>query len=305
MTEPRSERPAIALLQAQSLPDAEGGAVPDWIHLLPAGAQVTTADNRGPYRLEDPAALVASAQGARLPIDENHAIDLAAPRGEASPARGYIVELQARADGIWGRVDWTQAGRALLADRAYLGISPVILHDKARRIVGIVRASLTNRPNLRGLTALHTEQPTEDGMSLTAIARALGLAEDATEAQVLEGIARIRPAAERTVALQAQVGEIGAALGLTAGAEPEAIVAAVRARGTARSEGEIALQAEVTQLATELRDLRAAAARERAETFVDRAIAEMLRAIETRPHRPPPRPASPDRSGMGIDPRDK
>lgn len=38
---------------------------------------------------------------------------------------------------------------------------------------------------------------------------------------------------------------------------------------------------------------------------LDRAIAEMLRAIETRPHRPPPRPASPDRSGMGIDPRDK
>lgn len=272
-----TERSTIALMQAQLLPETAGGEVPDWIHLLPAGAQVMTADHRGPYRLDDPAAVVTAAQGARLPIDENHAIDWAAPRGEPSPARGYIVELQARDDGIWGRVDWTQAGRALLADRAYLGISPAIVLDRAKRIIGIARASLTNKPNLRGLTALHAE---EDGMSLTAIARALGLAEDATEAQVLDGIARIRPAAEQTTALQSQVGEIGVALGLAEGAEPDAILAAARARATGRSEGEIALQAEVNQLATELRDLRQAGARAKAETFVDRAIAEMRPGVK-------------------------
>lgn len=272
-----TERSTIALMQAQSLPETAGGEVPDWIHLLPANAQVMTADNRGPYRLEDPAALVAAAQGSRLPIDENHAIDWAAPRGEPSPARGYIIELQSRENGIWGRVDWTQAGRALLADRAYIGISPAIVHDRAKRIIGIVRASLTNKPNLRGLTALHAE---ENGMSLTAIARALGLAEDATETEVLDGIARIRPAAEQTTALQAQVGQIGVALGLAQDAEPEAVLAAARARDAERSQGEIALQAELNKLAGELRDMREAGARERAEAFVDRAIAEMRPGVK-------------------------
>ncbi len=271
-----TETAPIALMQAQTLPEPTGSDVPDWIHLLPAGAEIRTADNRGPYRLEDPSAVVIAAQGARLPIDENHAIDWAAPRGEPSPARGYIVELQARDDGIWGRVDWTAAGRALIADRAYLGISPAIVHDRARRIVGIVRASLTNKPNLRGLTALHME----DGMSLTAIAMALGLAEDASEAAILDGISRIRPAEDQATALQSQIGEIGLALGLTTDAAPEAVLAAARARSDAPGGVETALQAEINALATELRDIRSGAAREKAEAFVDRAIAEMRPGVK-------------------------
>lgn len=40
-----------------------------------------------------------------------------------------IIELQAREDGsIWGRAEWNSAGRQLLAERAYVGISPVITH---------------------------------------------------------------------------------------------------------------------------------------------------------------------------------
>ena len=38
----------------------------------------------------------------------------------ASTARGWIVNLEARDDGLWGQVEWTAHGSALMADKAYL-----------------------------------------------------------------------------------------------------------------------------------------------------------------------------------------
>ncbi|MDR0809537.1 MAG: phage protease, partial [Gemmobacter sp.] len=111
----------IALMSALPLP-AEAG-VPDWVHLLPAGPDSFTMDGRSPYHLPDPQAVIAASGGAKLPIDENHSIDLAAPQGGRSPAMGHIVELQARETGIWGRPEWNGSGRALIEDRAYLGLS--------------------------------------------------------------------------------------------------------------------------------------------------------------------------------------
>ncbi|MGY6517055.1 phage protease, partial [Vibrio parahaemolyticus] len=76
--------------------------------------------------------------------------------GLSAPARGWIVALQARRDGIWGKVEWTPEGRKLVP--GYRGISPVIRHDKqSGRIDAILRASLTNTPNLSGLVTLHSE----------------------------------------------------------------------------------------------------------------------------------------------------
>ncbi|PWE28981.1 hypothetical protein C4N9_09180 [Pararhodobacter marinus] len=208
--------PAIALLQAATLP---ADPVGDWVHLLPAGA-ITTQDGRGPYRVEDAEALIAASlqSTSKLPIDENHAIDLAAPRGEASPARGWIVGLQARDDGIWGQVEWTDTGKSLLADRAYLALSPAIAHDKSGRVLRILRASLVNRPNLRGLTALHQEDP----MSLLhRLAALLGLDETTTEDALIERVTSLHQQAPEAVALQAQLAQIGTALGLAQDAPAE------------------------------------------------------------------------------------
>lgn len=144
-------------------------------HLLPTAAgKVQTQDNRGPYDVTDAEAIIAAsfADQPKLQIDENHAEDLKSGKGEPSPARGWITELQARADGIWGKVEWTGAGRALVADKAYRAMSPVILHDKAKKVVAILRASLVNRPNLKGLVSLNQEQ---SEMDLAKLAAALGL----------------------------------------------------------------------------------------------------------------------------------
>ena len=91
-----------------------------------------------------------------LPIDENHATDKGGAKGMPAPARGWIVALQARASGLWGKVQWTGERRKLVEDKAYIGISPVILHTAAGKIIQVLRASLTNTPNLQGLTSLHS-----------------------------------------------------------------------------------------------------------------------------------------------------
>lgn len=244
-------------------------AAPEWVHLLPsASGPVHTADSRGPYHVTDAAALMAASlpPGERLPIDENHATDLAAPQGLPAPARGWIVELQARADGIWGRVEWTPTGRQLLAERAYRAISPVILHDQAKTVSRILRASLVNRPNLRGMAALNQET----AMTLAAIAVALGLPEGATEDDILSAIRTMRGTAEDMPAAQSALAEVATLLGVP-GAAPAEVVTAARTAGTA-APAVVSLQAEVAALTQRLNAQAQAQARHSAEAFVDGAI---------------------------------
>ncbi len=268
--------PAIALLQSMTLP---GDAVAEWVHLLPAGT-ITTVDGRGPYRVEDAERLIADSLhgAAKLPIDENHAIDLAAPRGEASPARGWIVELQARADGIWGRVEWSETGRALLAEHAYLALSPAIAFAAGGRILRILRASLTNRPNLRGLTALHQETPMP---LLQRLAELLGLDANATEDTLVNHVTSLHQSAPQAAALQSQLSQIGVALGVVENAAPEAILTA--AKGKAPGDTVVALQAELASVTTQLNELQTVGARAAAEAFVDGQI--QIRRVGVKPLR--------------------
>lgn len=258
-----------ALMAAMPLSGSAESGVPDWIHLLPAG-RILTQDGRGPYTGSDPAAIIA-ASGVKLPVDENHAIHIAARQGLPSPARGYIVELQARSDGLWGRMDWTDEGRALMADRAYLGISPVITHDAAFRITSIQGASLTNRPNFKGLTALHQQ---ETIMSLAArLAQVLGLDASTGEDALVDRITSLHQTQTATTALHSSLARIGVALGVPQDAKPEAVEAAALAAGKTGTDLVPALQAENATLKGRLDTIEADRAREKAVAFVDGAKA--------------------------------
>jgi len=260
----------IALLATRDFPPpGDVPAAPDWVHLLPGplGLPIRTGDGRGPYRVEDAGRLIAEsfAETDRLAIDENHATDLAAPRGEPAPARGWIVAMEARPDGIWGRVEWNGSGQALLADRAYRGISPVILHDKAGVIRSILRASLVNRPNLRGLTALNQEDP-EAMAFMEKLKEMLGLPAGATEDDILAAIG----GRQSDAAMQSAIAEIGAALGVEGG-ETSSVVAAARVAGAGK-ESLVALQAQVDRLTAELTETVTARKRAASEAFIDGAI---------------------------------
>lgn len=249
----------VALCAAIGLA-GEGAEVPDWVHLLPAG-EIRTGDGRGPYRVRNAQALIEKSlqanSNARLVLDENHSTDLAAPKGLPAPAMGWIIALESRADGVWGKVEWTDDGRQLVAARKYRGISPVILHDKAGTIDALLRASLVNKPNFVGLSTLHFEET--DMTLLAKLTAALKLPGDTTEAALIAAITTLHAQhGTHQTALQAQVDPVAEAAGLTKGAKLDDVVAAIKqlVSGNGDAATIVALQAEVKALGTDLLTLR-------------------------------------------------
>ena len=283
--------------------NASGGAE-DWIMLMPVPATriVATVDGRGPYRIADAAKLATSslqAHDGRIPIDENHSTDLAAPRGEPAPARGWATELQARENGvggpgIYGKVEWSPSGAALMSEKSYRYISPVIIHDRDGNVLDLPRASLTNTPNLLGMAALNaTENDTMDllaqlqallGLPGTAdaaavvakvkslcsdtsgqsIALAAGLAKDAGTDTVLAAVKALKSGTA--------LASIAKAAGLKEDAPEAAIVTAITALASGVPDAVKALQTELAGVTTKLNAALTASATEKATAFVDNAI---------------------------------
>ncbi|MBL7232059.1 phage protease [Komagataeibacter oboediens] len=249
-----------------ALPPATDGKAPEWIHLVPSGT-FKCRDGRGPYRLANPQDVIThSMQDGRihLPLDENHSTDRAATTGGSAPAIGWIDQLQARPDGIWGRVDWNQSGKTLMADRAYSGVSPAIGTTPDGVVTRIARASLTNLPNLT-LTSLHNQ---ETGMKLEDIARALGLSATATMDEVMAALKRARGFISTHTALA----ELARA---DSDAPAEQIVSGLRVRMLS----EDAHTQRIKTLETENADLRQKAA----DAFISAAAAKKVISAELKP----------------------
>jgi len=234
----------------------EGEEIPKRVKVVPSGATVKGRDGRE-WKNPDPK-LLALNSNTRLPalvIDENHSTDLSAPKGGPSPAFGWMKNLCANELGeIWADVEWTELGLNALSKKEYRFISPVFLHNKEGEIACIVRAALTNSPNLN-LPALNSERlenmNTEVSMNKELLA-ALGLPETATEAEAL-AMAKSLNAAKTATAPQTDKSSVD----LTAYA-PRADLNAMEAR---------AVTAE-----KQLADLNAAQLKKDAETAVDEAI---------------------------------
>jgi len=134
-----------------------------------------------------------------------------------SNAVGWVSALQARADGLWGRVEWTGEGLRLIESGEYRFLSPVWRQsdcaeldksaDGNRRVrpLKLARASLTNEPGIRDNKPLSNRdldgapvaiaevtQQTPKGKPMKSIALKLGLPEDADEATILAAIAKLQ-----------------------------------------------------------------------------------------------------------------
>lgn len=256
-----------------ALQSATAGA-PEWMHVIPAG-RFTGVDGRGPYFLNDAASVIAAftTEGRKLPIDENHSTDLAGKKGFSAPARGWIVELQSREDGIWAKVEWTPEGLSLMQGKAYGYVSPVLQHPPKPpyNIARLLRVALTNDPNLT-LTSLHSTSM-ENSMDLEALRKAFGLPETADEAAILAAITASHSASTSQAALMSRVAQ---AIGVDATVEGEALVTALNAKlkpvTTVEAENS-ELKAQVTSLNSRLETFITTNAQERAVSTVDAAIA--------------------------------
>jgi phage I-like protein len=188
--------------------------------LIPAG-EFSGRDGRGPFRLADPARVIAATEAlglaAGVPIDYDHATDFAAPEGRPAPAAGWIRELAERAGALWGSVEWTPHGAKAITSREYRYISPVFQYSPDGAVTRLLRAGLTNNPNLY-LTAISARAVA--GMA----APDAGLQHEAA-ARTAAG-AELGQGDEAMDTLLQQLCEM---LGLDDDASPEEVLAAVRA----------------------------------------------------------------------------
>lgn len=170
-----------------------------WVHLLPNGT-FDAVDGRGPWRLSNPDEVIANTRkytGQRqIVIDYDHQT-VGADKGNARAiAAGWLVGLEARADGIWGLAEFTDTAAEHIKNREYRYLSPVFSYVKDGKIVCIKSAALTNSPALDTLTALARSEDTMDNNlsveELKQAALALGLPADADANAIAAKIAELK-----------------------------------------------------------------------------------------------------------------
>lgn len=243
---------SIALMAATELPHASRDAeIPKWVHILPTGnGPLKTVDGRGPYYARDlEAIVVASMAEGDIAIDQDHALMKTGKHGVEAPARGWITEMEVREDGIWGLANWTAQGADLVASKTYRKLSPVIQYTAGGNIVAIREVSLVNRPNLRGMVALNSE---ETPMLNEQLITLLGLEENATDAQILAAAqAAMNPAKgsdKATHTGQSELDRIADAVGLQAGSSTDDIIIAAQAAQSGQEHSATKVEAMQAQI---------------------------------------------------------
>lgn len=210
------------------------------IQLFPMGRQVAR-DGRV-WELVDRAhaeqvvaATLARLGSAELMIDYDHQAVTAEKVGGTAPAAGWVKQFHVQDDGIWADVEWTAPAAEKLARQEYRYISPWFGFDKETlRLTRFFNAALTNTPALE-LAAVASERDPGATMDPKAIAKALGLAETATEAEVLAAISKQNTLAATA---SASVAAIAKAIGLAADAKPDEVVATATALKSAGAGGD-------------------------------------------------------------------
>lgn len=216
---------------------------PKWLKLIPVGTFLTR-DGRGPFLAERSAlqAIVdrslAYAGATDIMIDYDHqSVHAAVPGvGGRAEASGWISKLEVRDDGIYGLVRWTAAAAAKIAAEEYRYLSPFFTSHKTTGEVGkLINAALVNNPAIDLIAASSRFAETEKDVPMNAIAKALGLADNASEAAII-------------AAITGNQQKIAAAAGLKADAAFDAIVASVA--GAVAAVGKIAVAAGLKAEAT-------------------------------------------------------
>lgn len=254
-----------------------------WVRLIPMGV-FKARDSRPPWVLNDLAhaeAVVAASQayagGTDSVVDYDHQSERALEQRDTSaPASGWFKQFQARADGVYGLIEWTDKAFAALKAKEYRYISPVFTHVRhgadgaPARVVRLMRAGLTNNPALTDLAAVAATAPKptkEPGMTLLErLLAAIGLPSATTEDQALAACATLVTAA-------AGVRKIATTAGLAETAEVEAICTAIAASAAEPDASKFVPIAMFKDLQSQVAGIQGATAEERAVASVDAAIA--------------------------------
>lgn len=244
----------------------EPAVLPEWILILPLGT-VELVDRREPLEV-DAASLKTVAEAFRLRgvdvvIDYEHQ----SLHGGRAPAAGWIKELQAREDGLWGRVEWTLQAQEYLRRREYRYFSPVLrLDPETRRPQALMQVALTNVPAIKGLAPLVARWEVGPRVKV----KGLALDERSEETKMLEKLKAL--VGLETEALEEAVWsktlEVLRDLGATLGLPEEASASQLKGAAMALKAG----AARMEEILAELEALKARLAAESAAQAVDEAL---------------------------------
>ncbi|WFE92297.1 phage protease [Roseibium porphyridii] len=246
-----------------------------WIKLLPAGT-FSTRDGRGPFHAGGEAEMKAIVErtldylgDTEMMMDYDHQSFFGAVEGVGGTAKaaGWVKEFDVRSDGIYGRVEWTDAAKAAIEAVEYRYISPTFSSNKKTGRVGLLfNAALVNSPamDLAAIAASANLTLTKGPDMDPEILEALGLAEGASEADVLSALQ----------ALQSGYAQVALAAGLAKDADFETVAAAVKkaVETNAPDPAKFVPVEQVTALQADLSALKSEVSGDKAETAVDEAI---------------------------------
>lgn len=237
-----------------------------WLHIMPLGPDVEARDGRR-FDMANVDAVLAASELPML-VDWEHASEHGDTR-----AAGWINELRVEPAssgtraGVWGRVKWTPQGQEHVATQHYRFLSPVVVgkrRDGKFAVERITSVALTNRPALKmhgietlrsqlsarlGPFATDPETPMQDD-TRRALCAALGLADDASDAELASAAKPILETARAT------------------GGETEAL----RQSCTKLTEQLSQAQTETAELRRELADHRARQHRADVEAFISKGV---------------------------------
>jgi phage I-like protein len=143
--------------RADQLPD-DG-----WYHIVPLGEFRVRHEGKTILQVIDDRAIAAMAKrfleaGEKLLIDFDH---FSYDPDKSSEAAGWIVEVEARSNGLFARVEWTDEGEPAITNKRYRFVSPVwmpadceVLANNRLRPLRLDSVGLTNQPNLKGMQPL-------------------------------------------------------------------------------------------------------------------------------------------------------
>lgn len=262
---------ALTAVDASAI-DGDSG---NWIMLMPAGV-FSGRTGRGPFDTGGATEMTAiiertlqRAGGTEIVVDYDHQTIFAAIPGVGgrAPAAGWIKAFDVRTDGLWGRVEWTAAAAEAIRAGEYRYISPTFYAPKETgKVLLLLSAALTNTPDLDlAVVAASALLPTEtETPDMKSIAKALGLPEDASEADIL-------------IAMNALLSSNAALVAASGAAKPEDAVAAITTMRTAAGTVDPARYVpieQVTAMQADINALKNTSAAEKADTAVSQAIAE-------------------------------
>jgi len=140
------------------------GAAPEWVHLLTYGTLVHPYFGEMEITEEKVTNYVTNfrkkVRGTMLDIDYAHKNDPA----KGNKAAGWVIALEQREDGLWGKISWTSEAAKEIADGAWKYMSvefedkwcttkePIQCYDDV-----LFGAALTNRPFVKDLTPINFE----------------------------------------------------------------------------------------------------------------------------------------------------